>query len=192
MTKLIQGCFLGWESPASFKGTLSDDREKSHICYSPTHRLTHTLSFRLSGKEVMWQKGFWHMSPLPGSKGLQSLMSTAAPWSLLLAEYNPAWGQDTHAAAASGCPQANPQCILRSPVFPHWKSDKVPLASTSLWLLDRGRQSQTQHPSHVPDRGGGKTPHPSALIGGTRMLQLFLTECTGREPRRGRKGQGEG
>lgn len=116
----------------------------------------------------MWQNGFWHMSPLPGSKSPQSLMSTAAPWSLLLAEYSPAGGQVTHAAAAaSGCPQTNPQCILRSPVFPHWKSHKVPLASTSLWLLDKGRQSQTQHSSHIPDRGGGKTPHPSALICGT-------------------------
>lgn len=141
----------------------------------------------------MWQNGFWHMSPLPGSKGPQSLMSTAAPWSLLLAEYSPAWGRVTHAAAAaSGCPQTNPQCILRSPVFPHWKSHKVPLASTSLWLLDRGRQSQTQHPSYVSDRGGGKTPHPSVLICGTRVLQLFHTECTGREPHRGRKGEGIG
>lgn len=60
MTKLTQGYSPGWESPTSFKGTLSDDREKSHICHSPsvahiqTCRHTLTQAFREGSDVAEW------------------------------------------------------------------------------------------------------------------------------------------
>lgn len=177
-----QGYSLDWESPANFKGTLSDDREKSHICHSPsaahiqTHTPTFTQAFREGSNVALW---------------LLAHVTTSGSGVFVVADSNPmasVWGPVIHAPAASGCPQTNSQCILKSQVFSCWKSHKVPLASTSLWLLGRGKQSQTQHPSCVPAREGGRhlTPRcPSVAPVG--MLQLFHTECTRPEPHRERR-----
>lgn len=112
---------------------------------APTQRHTPT-SHRLSGKEVMWLNGVWYILPLLGTRGPQSLQP---PWpSFLLST-----GLFQAGHPNCSCPQTNPQCILRSQGFPHWKSHKVPLASTSLWLLTG------------EDR---RYPHYTVLLCGTR------------------------
>lgn len=145
------GMVSGWESPASFKETMS------HVCES----LCRTHFTQLSGKEMMWLNGLWYILPLPGTRGPQSLQP---PWP-------PFWLSTGLLRAGHpncSCPQTNPQCILRSQGFPHWKSHKVPLASTSLWLLGRRIQDTltTQCSSVAPVRG----------------LQLLHTELARLEP----------
>lgn len=131
---------------------------------APTQRHAPT-SQRLSGKEMMWLNGLWHILPLPGTGGPQSLQP---PWPL----FRLSTGLLRAGHPNCSCPQTNPQCILRSQGFPHRKSHQVPLASTSLRLLDRRQK--------IPSRTG--------FLCGTRGRASALTlSMPGLSPLEGRR-----
>lgn len=148
-SKADVGMVSGWESPASFKGTMSHVCER--LCRTHSEAHTHfTQAFREGNDAAEWPVVHTATS---GRKGPSI---TAARTASILAGYRLLRAGHPNCP----CPQTSPQCILRSQGFPHWKSHKVPLASTSPWLLVRRRQK-------IP------SPHsvPVAPAGGLQLFQ---------------------
>lgn len=113
------GIDSGWESPASFKGTSLMSVSPSA---APTQRHV-TTPHRLSGKEVTWLNGLMVCTATSGHKGASIV---AAPMASILAEYRAAPGRSPKLLL----PPNKSSMHSESQGFPHWKSHKVPLAST--------------------------------------------------------------
>lgn len=128
-------------------------------------RRTHTFTqaFREGSDVAEWPVVYTATS---GHKGPSII---AAPRASVLAGGRAAPGRSPKLLL----PQTNPQGILRSQGFPRWKNHQIPLASTSPWLLGRGRQKMSHH-----------TGLPVATVGG---LQVFHTERAGLKPLRGKE-----